>query len=385
MTDVVMIVIYTSIFLFLYNYLFYPVFIISLSRWFKKDTRVKMLEDNELPAVSFIIAAYNEEKVIAKKIENTLAIDYPKDIFQIIVVSDGSSDDTNKIVSGYSEQSVIGLHEDERKGKSAALNRGVELSTGEIIIFSDANNDFSRDSVRELVKHFSDKNIGAVTGAKHIYDSSDRQSSKGDGLYWKYESKIKQAESDLGSITGAEGEILAIRKSLFKPIDVNLINDDAAITFSVIKSGHRIIYEKNAKAFEEASKDLIDDFNVKVRMAAGAFQTLTIEKKYIFPPKNWFSFTFISHKVLRWFAPYFLLLMFFLPILKLERIDMLIFFVLQVIFYVISLYAWLNRDKKLNTLLYVPMYFTVMNLALLRGGIRFLSKNTQSIWKKAER
>ncbi len=385
MTDVVMIVIYTSIFLFLYNYLFYPVFIISLSRWFKKDTRVKMLEDNELPAVSFIIAAYNEEKVIAKKIENTLAIDYPKDIFQIIVVSDGSSDDTNKIVSGYSEQSVIGLHEDERKGKSAALNRGVELSTGEIIIFSDANNDFSRDSVKELVKHFSDKNIGAVTGAKHIYGSSDRQSSKGDGLYWKYESKIKQAESDLGSITGAEGEILAIRKSLFKPIDVNLINDDAAITFSVIKSGHRIIYEKNAKAFEEASKDLIDDFNVKVRMAAGAFQTLTIEKKYIFPPKNWFSFTFISHKVLRWFAPYFLLLMFFLPILKLERIDMLMFFVLQVIFYVISLYAWLNRDKKLNTLLYVPMYFTVMNLALLRGGIRFLSKNTQSIWKKAER
>ena len=385
MISVAVFLVYLSGFLFVYNYFIYPIFIILLSSVYKKRHISVLLKETDLPKVSFIIAAYNEEKVISNKIDNTLSIDYPKDLFQIIVVSDGSTDDTSKIVEEFSDKSVVGLHKTERNGKSAALNRGVEISTGEIIIFSDANNDFSKDSVRELVKHFCDSNIGAVTGAKHIYASNDRQSSKGDGLYWKYESKIKQAESDLGSITGAEGEVLAVRKSLFKPIDKNLINDDAAITFSIVKSGHRIIYEKNAKAFEEASKDLVDDFNVKVRMTAGAFQTLSLEKKYLFPPTNWFSFTFISHKVLRWLTPYFLLVLFFMPMLMLDKLDMLVLFLLQVVFYSVSLYGWLNRNTQLHSLLYIPMYFTVMNIALLWGGIRFINKNTQSIWKKAER
>lgn len=371
--------------LFLYNYFIYPFFIIIISK-IKTDSHIKQIKENaDFPTISFIIAAYNEETVIEEKIKNTLSIDYPSDLMQIIVVSDGSNDSTPEIVEQYSTSKVVSLHEPERNGKSAALNRGVAISTGSIIIFSDANNDFSDDSIKELVKHFTDPNIGAVTGAKHIYDNDKRQAAAGDGLYWKYESKIKEAESHLGSITGAEGEILAVRKSIYKPINPSLINDDAAVTFNVVRSGSRILYEKNAKAYEEASKDLIDDFNVKVRMTAGGFQTLSGEKKYLFPPADWFSFTFISHKVLRWFAPHFLLVIFIAPMFLLHRLDMRIILTLQLIFYMISLFGWLNRTKPLNKLIYIPMYFSAMNCALFIGFLRHINNNTKSIWKKAER
>lgn len=371
--------------LFIYNYFIYPLFIIALSKIMTNHHHNRIKENDNLPSISFIIAAYNEEIVIKDKIINTLSLDYPPDKTQIIIVSDGSSDSTPNIVETFSKNGVISLHEPERNGKSAALNRGVEISTGEIIVFSDANNDFSKNSIKQLVKHFSDPNIGAVTGAKHIYDNDERQSAAGDGLYWKYESKIKEAESMIGSITGAEGEIFAVRKIMYKPINSSVINDDAAITFDIIRSGYRVIYEKEAKAYEEASKDLIDDFNVKVRMTAGGFQTLSLQKEYLFPPMSWFSFTFISHKILRWLTPVFLVIIFTSPLYLIGRIDMKIIFLLQILFYGISLFGWLNRNKSLHKLIYIPMYFTVMNIALFVGFLRFLNNNTKTIWKKADR
>lgn len=378
-------IVYIAALLFIYNYFIYPLFVIILSS-IKTDSHIDKISDyKDYPKVSFIIAAYNEEKVIEQKIQNTLSIDYPKNKFQIIIVSDGSDDSTPDLVRNYASHGVLGLHESARNGKSAALNRGVECCDGEILVFSDANNDFNADAVKMLVKHFSDSNIGAVTGAKHIYENNDRQSASGDGMYWKYESAIKQAESSLGSITSADGEILALRKSLFSPIDQNKINDDAAITFDILKAGYRIIYEKQAKAFEEASKDLKDDFNVKVRMTAGGYQTLSYEKGYLFPPLNWFSFTFCSHKILRWLAPHFLIIMLVLPIFTLYRADMLFLFLSQIAFYSLSLYGWINRRKNPHALFYVPMYFTSMNLALFYGFLRYINNNTASIWKKAER
>lgn len=383
--NIILSIFITAVILFLYNYFIYPLLVISLSRLIT-DKHIKQIDThNNYPSVSFIVAAYNEEKVIKAKIKNTLSIDYPSELIQIIVVSDGSSDSTPKIVKEFLPKGIISLHDTERKGKSAALNRGVELSTGEIIIFSDANNDFSNDSIKQLVKHFCDPKIGAVTGAKHIYDSESRQSAMGDGLYWKYESRIKEAESVLGSITGAEGEILAVRKKLFKPINASVINDDAAITFNVVSSGYRILYEKNAKAYEEASKDLIDDFNVKVRMTAGGFQTLSLQKKYLLTHLSWFSFTFISHKILRWLAPHFLIIILISPLFLLDRLEMKILMVLQFLFYTISLYGWFNRNKKINKLIYIPMYFSAMNYALFVGFLRYINKNTKTIWKKADR
>ena len=385
MESVLVVILYGAIILFIYNYFIYPVVVIFVSK-FKKDIHVNTISNIcDFPTVSFIIAAYNEEKVISDKIKNTLSLDYPSDKFQIIVVSDGSNDKTVSIIKKFQGQGVISLHNDARNGKSAALNRGVEISTGEIIVFSDANNDFSNDAIKQLTKHFNDPVIGAVTGAKHIYDSDDRQSAVGDGLYWKYESKIKEAESTLGSITGAEGEILAVRASLFEPLDKKVINDDAEITFNLVKSGYRVIYEKEAKAYEQASHDLLDDFNVKVRMTAGGYQTLSLQRAFLFPPRSWYTFSFLSHKLLRWLAPHFMLVIFITPLFLLHRIDMLILFICQIMFYTLSLVAWFNRKKNLHKLLYIPMYFTVMNIALFWGFVRYFNKNTKSIWKKAER
>lgn len=376
---------YLAAFLFIYNYFIYPIVIITWVKLFKLNDQVNILPDGDTPTVSFIIAAFNEGLVIEDKIKNTLLLDYPKDKLQIIVVSDGSSDSTENIVRTFESKGVVSLHEVEKNGKSSALNRGVEISTGEIIVFSDANNDFSSNAIRELVKHFSVKNIGAVTGAKHIYTNTDRQAATGDGLYWKYESKIKAAESAIGSITGAEGEIFAVRKFLFNPIDKIKINDDAAITFDVVKAGYRVLYEKNAKAFEQASIDLVDDFNVKVRMTAGGYQTLSFEKRYLFLSFRWFSFSFISHKVLRWLAPHLLLVIYVLPLLLLERIEMQVYFFLQTVFYVIALYGWAMRKKAMSKLTYIIMYFSVMNVALFFGFLRYFSNQTDSIWKKAKR
>ena len=197
MDTLLKIVLIISMALFLYNYFLYPLVVIILSKLITDPHADIDRDANYYPSVSFIIAAYNEEKVIREKLLNTLEIDYPEDKLQIMVVSDGSDDSTPDIVNSFKDQGVIGLHEVERNGKSAALNRAVEQCNGEIIVFSDANNDFNKDSVKLLVDHFQDENIGAVTGSKHIYAKEGRESSTGDGMYWKYESRIKKAESDL--------------------------------------------------------------------------------------------------------------------------------------------------------------------------------------------
>jgi len=336
--------------------------------------------------VSLIIAAYNEERVIRSKIENSLSLNYPLKQLEIIIVSDGSDDLTHDIALEFEQRGVKALHNPERKGKSAALNRAVEHALGDIIIFSDANNDFNKDSIEQLVRHFADERIGGVTGAKHVYEDNTREAAKGDNLYWKYESAIKKAESQLGSITSGDGEIFAVRKSLFNPIDTSMINDDAFITFDLIKQNYRVIYETSAESYEKASQNLIEDFNVKVRMAAGGYQTVVAEWSFLFPPLNWFAISFILHKVLRWLAPVFLVSIYLIPVFFFTEPFYFIIFVLQTLFYGISLYGWIERKKAhLPSFIYIPMYFSVMNLALAVGFYRFISGQQKVQWRKAKR
>ncbi|RDH83773.1 MAG: hypothetical protein DIZ80_06445 [endosymbiont of Galathealinum brachiosum] len=371
--------------LFIINYFIYPAIVIIMAG-FKEDVDVDVEYEQYSKSVSFIVAAYNEEKVIRNKIENCLKLDYPKELLEIIIISDGSDDRTSDIVKEFESDGVISLHEDQRKGKSNALNRAVKYSSNEIIVFSDANNDFSVDAIKYLVSSFDDSQVGSVTGSKKIYTSSDRQSSQGDGLYWKYESKIKYAESKLGSITAADGEILAVRRKLFEPIDPKLINDDAAITFNVLKKGYRVIYNLNAVAYEEASIDIIDDFHVKVRMTTGGVQTLFTEANFLFNPFKAYSWSFFMHKTLRWFAPYFMILIFISNLLLLEYNLMILIMTAQIIFYILAAIGWLKRaSESLSSILYVPMYFVSMNTALFIGTLKYFIGNKSVIWKKADR
>lgn len=377
-----------SLILIVYHYLLYPVamvYLAQLHRFRQPPVVTKRPTSAQLPRVSLIIAAYNEERVIDQKIENSLALDYPAKKLEIIVVSDGSSDTTPERVSAYADRDVVSLHQAERRGKTAALNRAIEQARGEIIVFSDANNDFNPDAIRALVTPFADPAVGGVNGVKRIRADDDREAAAGDGFYWLYESVLKQAESDLGSITGADGEIFAMRKSLFIPIDTTLINDDAALTFQLVKGGHRILYEPGAVSYEAASIQIEDDFQVKVRMVAGGFQTLAREAAYLFPPRNAFSWQFLSHKMLRWLMPELLVILFFLSLVYAGNPLIKLLLVLQAGFYLLALAGWVRRRESLPFWLYFPFYFVAMNGAALFGLIRFLRGQQSTLWAKAAR
>lgn len=375
-----------STFLFIVNYFAYPLAVVLVSMFVADEHEQKLGDESYRPSISLIIAAYNEENVIGQKIENSLTIDYPGDRLEIIVVSDGSDDKTHEIALAFKDEGVVAMHEPERKGKSAAINRAAETAQGEILVFSDANNDFNRQSLSLLARHFFDESIGAVTGAKHIYQEDDREAAMGDGLYWKYESTIKKAESRIGSITSGDGEIFAVRKSVFNPIDTVLINDDAAITFDIVKQKYRVLYESGAKSFEQASRDLIEDFNVKVRMAAGGYQSIASEWSFLFPPLSWFTLSFMLHKVLRWIVPLLLVIIYLTSISLASSPFYFTLAMLQTLFYGVSIFGWRSRKSvTLPSYIYIPTYFSVMNLALLFGLYRYVFGNQKVQWKKAER
>jgi biofilm PGA synthesis N-glycosyltransferase PgaC len=374
----------TSAMLLLYNYVVYPVVIILLARW-RGGTHqsVRLLGNGQVPSVALVIAAYNEERVIEGKIHNSLALAYPKGRLRVLVVSDGSTDSTPEIVRRYENDSVALLHRPERRGKTAALNRAVAAVTEDIIVFSDANNAFSIDAVRELVEHFRDPRIGGACGLKKIYRVAERESSQGDGLYWKYESAIKEAESRLGSITTADGEMFAVRRSLYEPVDESVINDDAEITFLLIRKGYRVLYERRAMSYEHASIRIEDDVHVKIRMVSGGFQTVARHWAFLLPPRTWFAFNFLSHKLLRWLAPVFLIMIAGSSAMLFDEPFFFATVILQAVFYALAVVGWLGARRPPIT--YGPFYFCAMNLAALRGLWRFVSRTQSTQWRKAER
>lgn len=371
--------------LVVYHYLLYPALIIGLAHLRPASHRVP--DSSFAPRITLVIAAYNEERVIAAKLHNTFALDYPPDRLEIIVVSDGSTDHTPEITSRFGAQGVISMHQPERRGKTAALNRAVDGASGEIIVFSDANNDFSPNALRELVKHFADRSIGGACGVKRIKPASERQASMGDSLYWKYESAIKLAEGRLRSITNADGEIFAMRCSLYRPVDEKIINDDAQLTIDIVRQGYRVIYEPAAQSHEYASVSIRDDFFVKVRMVAGGFQTVKENWRFLLLPRSWFAFTFLSHKLLRWLIPELLIAILLFSISLSTQPVYLALVLAQFIFYATALYGYgvVRKGGPLPAIIYVPFYFCAMNLAALCGLQRYASGWQTHHWRKAQR
>lgn len=367
-----------------YHYVVYPAIVIWLSRLMPRRSHTVEVPDARLPSVTLLIAAYNEEVVLEGKLLNSLSLDYPADRLQILIVADGSTDATKAVADGFAGRGVVVLHQPGRAGKTAALNRGMERASGEIVVFSDANNLFDNQALRHLVRHFSDGAVGGVCGIKQIRDANERESTVGDGLYWRYESALKMAESRLGSVTVADGEIFAIRRNLYSPLDRRLVNDDAAITFELLARGYRVLYEPAARSVEDASIRISEDFNVKVRMVSGGFQTLAFYWRFLLLPPRAFTLAFISHKVLRWIAPELLVILALTSALLSSQLFFLMAFCAQAAFYLLALAGWLSpRKYALPLMLYLPFYFSAMNLAAFMGLYRYLSGTTA--WKKAAR
>jgi cellulose synthase/poly-beta-1,6-N-acetylglucosamine synthase-like glycosyltransferase len=366
--------------LFLLNNLRY----ILLSK--KKEVVLK-----EKLAVTLIVSACNEEKVLEQKIKNTLAINYPEDKLKIIFVTDGSSDGSMQIIGQY--PSITLMHQQERKGKFAAIKRSMQWVNTPVVIFSDANTMLNKESVEHIAAHYHDLKVGGVAGEKKILLNHHISAvGEAEGLYWQYESFMKKLDSGFNTVIGAAGELFSVRTELFKEFDDSLILDDFMISMQVCLQGYKIAYEPGAFATELPSASLYEEEKRKVRIAAGAYQSIGYLKNCLNVFKYpLLSFQFFSRRLLRWiFCPIMLAILFFTNIYVVNKQPQPAFYLwfmyAQLSFYFFSLAGWLfvSAGRRLG-LLAIPFYFVFMNYCLVKGFVRFMKGRQTVLWEKSLR
>jgi cellulose synthase/poly-beta-1,6-N-acetylglucosamine synthase-like glycosyltransferase len=378
-----------------YTYLGYALLLfvlVKIKRMFRKKLPSAAPVDAE-PDVTLFITAYNEREVVKEKMMNSLALDYPVDKLRILWVTDGSTDGTPEMVKACGGSLVY--HKPERRGKIAAMNRGMKYVTTPIVIFSDANTLLGKKSIRRIVQKFADPRTGCVSGEKRIaMQESETASGSGEGLYWKYESLLKKWDAELYSAVGAAGELFAIRTSLYEEVESDTLLDDFIISLRVAQKGYIIQYDAEAYAVESASANMKEEFKRKIRISAGGIQSVL----RLLPLLNifrygWLSFQYISHRVLRWtITPLCLALMLLINVHLAEvkgLFDLNIYAVFlwtQLLFYFIAFLGWMFENRLTSIkILFVPYYFFIMNLCVYLGFIRFI-RNRQSVtWEKSIR
>jgi len=364
-------------------FIFYAYFGYFLVLFFFKKKN-KFFKEEYYPKVSVIIAAYNEEDCIRETIESILKSDYPRESFEIWVSSDASTDRTDEVVKTFVNSQVHFHRVNKRAGKVNAILEVENKAKGEILILIDASSRFLDTTIQRLVKYFSDASIGSVTGRKKIIESNS-DVSNADGLYWRYEAKLRELESQTGSsLIGCEGALTAIRKSLFKMDFPKTIAEDNALGYQIYEQGYRNIYEPEAIILEEASKDMKQEFLRKVRVISREIQGM-IHFYYLFNPIKHPMFVFqnISHRICRWVIPFFLILI-FLGSFYSDHVLFRILFLLQILFYGAALLGlFLPKQKRSFFLISIPLYFTTVNLAAFFAWF-FIVKN-YAIFERTER
>ncbi|MFN0274527.1 MAG: glycosyltransferase [Chitinophagales bacterium] len=349
-----------------------------------------MSEENQLPIVSIIMAAYNEEKVLEEKMKSVVQTKYPSVQYEILIGSDASTDNTDNIIKKFEQQGypVKLIRFQGRSGKSFIINELVPLAKGEILIFTDANIYFSKELIPQLVSHFSDKNVGLV-GA-NILNSGMRKDgiSFQEKTYIQRENRIKYNEGLLwGVMMGAFGACYAVRRGLFKPIRSNFYMEDFFISMYVLSQGKKAINNLSAIAYEDVSNDWKEEFKRKVRISAGNFQNLGVYWRKIFPLHKPLGFSFFSHKVIRWFGPFFIIVAYLANLLLIhENLFYQILFIFQTLGMLTPIIDQIfSRIKIHNFALRLVAYFYTMNAALLVGFIKYCKGIESSIWKPTER
>lgn len=379
-----------SLLIVFYTFVGYPLllgFLVWVKSAFIKRTEINPTDD--LPAVTLIISAFNEEDVIVAKIANTDALDYPEGKLNVIFITDGSTDNTMNIVSKHSAFKL--LHEPERKGKLAAMNRAMRYVQTGIVVFSDANGFINREAIKYIVGHYANPKVGGVTGEKKIRQDGSGAVAGGEGLYWQYESTLKHLDSRLYTVVGAAGELFSIRTELYTPLPENIVIEDFVQSLLLCKKRYVVRYEPAAYSEEQASGHLIDEMERKIRISAGGFQAIGLVSGLL----NLFRypvvfFQLVSHRLLRWTAcPVALLLM---PLASLTvYLGTGSFFygivtILQLMFYTSALTGWYHAlQNKKHRLFYLPFYFLFMNYCVFAGFFRYLGGRQDVRWRKASR
>jgi len=364
-----------------YVYAGYPLLLLTLRAF--AGARL-VARGSSVPPVTLIVSAFNERGVIDAKLRNSVALDYPADKLEILVVSDASDDGTDEAVERYNDQRVDLLRMADRGGKTVGLNAAVPTARGEILVFSDANAMYRPDAIRALVRNFDDPVVGAVVG-ESTYSASINDAERSESAYWRYETAIKRLESDLGSVVGGDGAIYAIRKECYRPMAADALSDFVN-PLQIVAQGRRCIYEPGAISVEEAAGSFDKEFRRKVRIVNRAWRAI-MSTKFLLNPFRYglFAWALISHKLLRWLVPVFLAVLIVLNVVLLGQHSVYAAaLIVQLLFYGLAVIgAFIRTRYDLPLLLYIPFYFCLVNIASLRGICEAYWGRTYTTWSPA--
>ncbi|KMQ49726.1 Glycosyl transferase, group 2 family protein [Chitinispirillum alkaliphilum] len=352
---------------------------------FKKVNNFSINTNAEtMPKVSLLISAFNEEKVIRKKIENSLSLLYPSELLEIVVISDGSTDKTAEIAAGY-EKRIKLIHFDKRKGKNSCINEALEHAVGEIVVFSDANSMYNPEAIRKMAEHFSNPRVGCVVGKEIRKDYSEQESVKtSDDVYWSMENRIKEILSLRGLVVVANGSIFAIRKKLFCAL-YNDVANDFQLPLEIGAAGYQVLFEPKAKAFEDPITNYKEEFFRKIRIVTrGLFGT-----KYMFHKLKGIRLAFfLMFKFSRWFTLHLLILNFLTSIIFMGSGLLYTVALLSHLFLYSAAVSGVVYKKithrKLPKFIDIVVYFFMVSTAAFIAGINFLANKPISIWDCAK-
>lgn len=393
--DCLKILFYVSILLIVYTYIGYGVVLWLMVKikklFFRKNTEDKTLP--EYPDVTLLIAAYNEEAVVAEKMRNNRELQYDEGKLHIVWVTDGSTDRTNEMLAAYNDVKV--LFSPARRGKTAALNRAIDYINTPIVVFTDANTMLNSEAIKKIAECFMrNPRVGCVAGEKRIeVKTKDNAASGGEGLYWRYESALKKMDSQLCTAVGAAGELFAIRRNLFVKMENDTLLDDFIMSMRIAQQGFKIEYCDEAYAIERGSANMAEEEKRKVRIAAGGLQSIwRLRDLFNIFKYGMMSFQYVSHRVLRWsITPVMLFLLIpinaFLLALEPDNIVYWTVMIGQILFYILGMWGYALSKKAIkNKYLYIPYYFLFMNVNVIKGFL-YLSKRSgnSGAWEKAKR
>lgn len=371
---------WTSLLFILYTYAGYPLALYFLSRFRRKEVN----KGEHFASVSVVIAALNEERNIGQRIENLLDQNYPRELLEIIVVSDGSTDRTEAVTVAFADRGVRLIALPTRSGKAIAVNRGVEVATGELIVFTDARQSFAPDAIRRLAENFHDSSVGCVSGELLFYEEGESRIKAEMGAYWRYEKWIRRVESATGSVIGATGAIYAIRAALYRPLPAGTILDDVLTPMNCVMQGYRTIFDASAHAFDIVSQNVEQEWRRKVRTLSGNWQFASLVPELFNPLLNSSFVRFLSHKIFRLVVPFFLLPLLAASLMVSGPLYGTIA-ALQIAAYgaVVSggLFPTWRRFKIVN----IAYFFAVLNLAAVVGFWRWVSGGCADAWRPAYR
>lgn len=360
-----------------YTYLGYFAFVWARSRWHPRATR----KAAGFPRLSIVLVVRNEERSLSAKLKNLTGLNYPPDLTEIIVVSDGSTDESNAILLQFAicpERHVI--LNSQCRGKSSGLNDAIRKTSGEIVIFTDARQTLERDAVRLLVENFADESVGCVSGELMLGSCESADSPRGIASYWQFEKQIREMEAISGSTIGATGAIYAARRNLLPELPQETILDDVFIPMEVIRKGYRVLFDSRARAWDIPDQGRKREFSRKVRTLTGNYQLLRLAP-WLLTKENPVRFRFVSHKLMRLLVPFALLALFLASSLISEPIYRAAL-AAQIAFYVLSLWALLVPQRGLlSRLADASFTFVMLNAAAFVAFVNFV-RSRESIWSR---